>query len=127
MSKALNYPKLGDSVEIHYIGSFPDGTVFDFAYNRFQSVHFVLGGNMVIPGFEEVIPSMSRGQKSRLTMPPEWAYGEEGYPPIIPPNATIVYDIELISYSSIGTTNLAELYPRGTDLTPRKTVTAMTD
>ena len=62
--EGLNYPKLGDSVEIYYIGSFPDGTVFDFAYNRFQSVHFVLGGNMVIPGFEEVILTMSRGQKS---------------------------------------------------------------
>ena len=58
-------------------------------------------------------------------MPPEWAYGVEGYPPIIPTNATIVYDIELISYSSIGTANLAELYSRGTDL--RKTVMAMTD
>ena len=120
--KALNYPKMGDSVQIHYVASLPDGTVFDSSYRRLQPINFVLGRNMVIPGFEEVVPTMSRGQKSKVTMPPDWAYGAEGYPPIVPPNAIIIYEIELLSFSSIGTTNLAEL---GMELPPRKTMTEM--
>jgi FKBP-type peptidyl-prolyl cis-trans isomerase len=57
---------------------------------------------------------MSRGQKSKLTVPSALAFGREGYPPVIPPNATVVYEIELVSFSSIGTANLSELFPRGT-------------
>ena len=107
-------------MQIHYVGSLPNGTVFDDSYGRQQPLNFVLGGDMVISGFEDIIPTMSRGQKSKMTVPPELAYGAEGYPPIIPPNATVIYEIELMSFSSIGTTNLAEL---GMELPPRKTVT----
>lgn len=110
---------MGDGVQIHYIASLPDGTVFDSSYSRQQPINFVLGRNMVIPGFEEVVPAMSKGQKSKVTIPPEWAYGAEGYPPVVPPNATIIYEIELMSFSSIGTMNLAEL---GMEIPPRKTM-----
>ena len=103
-NQALNHPKMGDSVAIHYTAYLLDGTMIDNSYNRGLPIHFVLGGEQVIPGFEQVLPSMSKGQKSKVTVPPEIAYGDVGYPPIIPPNATIVYELELLSFTSIGST-----------------------
>ena len=102
---ALNYPKKGDSVAMHYTASLEDGVVFDNSYNRSHPITFILGEGQVIPGFEEVIPIMCRGQKCRVKIPPDLAYGELGYPPIIPPNSTLIYEIELISFSSIGITS----------------------
>lgn len=68
---AVNYPKMGDSVACHYIASLPDGTVFDNSFDRAQPIYFVLGGDQVIPGFEAVLPKMCRGQRCKVTIPPE--------------------------------------------------------
>ena len=99
---AVNFPKEKDSCSIHYIGKLEDGTVFDNTYNRGQPVYFVLGAKQVIKAIEEALPILSRGEKARLVVPPECGYGERGYPPIIPPNAVTIYDIELVSFSTIG-------------------------
>ena len=105
---AVNFPRKGDTVAIHYTAHLEDGTQIDDSYARSQPIYFVLGGasgvSQVIPGFEQVIPIMSRGEKARLVIPPDMAYGDLGYPPIIPPNSHITYEIELLSFSSIGTT-----------------------
>jgi FK506-binding protein 1 len=106
---ALFYPKVGDTLSVHYIGRVQrDGTVFDNSYDRGQTIYFILGAKQVIPGWEEVLPNMCRGQKVIATIPPELAYGQKGYPPLIPPHAVLEYEIELVSFSSVGTTeNLA--------------------
>lgn len=102
---AVFKPKIGDTCMVHYIGRLQDGTIFDNSYDRQQAIYFILGTKQVIPGWEEAIEQMSRGQHIRATIPPDLAYSTKGYPPIIPPNATLVYDIELISFSSVGVTD----------------------
>ena len=97
---AFNFPKTGDSVSIHYITELEDGTVIDNSYKRGQPLNIILGAGHVIPGWEEVIPNMSKGEKSRIIVPPALAYGDNGYPPIIPPNAKLIFEIELLSLSS---------------------------
>ena len=102
---AVFKPKIGDTCMVHYIGRLQDGTIFDNSYDRQQAIYFILGTKQVIPGWEQAIEQMSRGQHIRATIPPDLAYSTKGYPPIIPPNATLVYDIELISFSSVGVTD----------------------
>ena len=91
---------MGDTVKIHYIGLFEDGTEFDNSYKRFDPLFFRVGEGQVIEGWERAIVHLSRGHKVRLTCPPGFAYGEYGYPPIIGPYQTLVYEIELISFGS---------------------------
>ena len=106
---ALFYPQQGDTLSVHYIGRVKrDGTVFDNSYDRGTTIYFILGAGQVIEGWEEVLPKMCRGQKVLATVPPELAYGHKGYPPLIPPHAVLEYELELVSFSSVGTTeNLA--------------------
>lgn len=99
---AVNFPKNGDSCCVNYIGMTDDGTMFDNTYNRGQAIYFILGAGQVIQAWEEVIPMFSRGQKARIVCPPAFAYGERGYPPIVPPNHTCTYELELMSFSSMG-------------------------
>jgi len=89
-------PKTGQTVVVHYTGKFPDGRVFDSSVTRGQPFEFKLGARQVIKGWDEGIALMKVGGKAQLTLPPELAYGERGAGGIIPPNATLVFDVELL-------------------------------
>jgi len=88
--------KAGDTVVVHYIGRLPDGTEFDNSRSRGQTFQFTVGAGQVIAGWEEGIIGMQTGGQRILIVPPEKAYGPGGYGPI-PPNATLVFSIELIA------------------------------
>src|SRR5262249_13559543 len=85
-----------DTVVVHYTGKLEDGSVFDSSWKREEPFKFVLGTGDVIPGWHLGIKGMKEGGKRRLTIPPELGYGEEGKGEKIPPNATLIFDIELL-------------------------------
>jgi FKBP-type peptidyl-prolyl cis-trans isomerase FkpA len=87
-------PKATDVVRVHYHGTFPDGKVFDSSVERGAPARFPL--NRVIPCWTEGLQLMKVGGKARLTCPPGIAYGAEGAPPTIPPNATLTFEVELL-------------------------------
>lgn len=78
-----------------------DGSQFDSSRERDQPIVFKLDSGQVLPGLEAGVRSMSRGQIARIKVPPDAAYGSAGYLPIIPPNATLFYEVELISFASV--------------------------
>ena len=88
-------PKATDVVKVHYRGTFPDGREFDSSYKRGQPTSFPL--NRVIPCWTEAVQMMKPGGKVRITCPPQLAYGASGAGGVIPPNATLVFEIELVS------------------------------
>jgi FKBP-type peptidyl-prolyl cis-trans isomerase len=87
---------IGNTVSVHYIGTLEDGTKFDSSYDRGTPFQFTIGTGMVIPGWEEGVLGMKEGGKRRLVIPPAMAYGETGVPGVIPANATLVFEIELL-------------------------------
>lgn len=88
-------PKETDTVSVHYTGTLIDGTVFDSSVERNEPATFPLNG--VIPGWTEGLQLMKVGSKYRFYIPSALAYGEQGAPPVIPPNSTLIFDVELLS------------------------------
>ena len=87
-------PRASDTVKVHYKGTFPDGREFDSSYKRGTPIEFPLNG--VIKCWTEGVQLMKVGGKARLTCPPAIAYGERGAGGVIPPNATLNFEVELL-------------------------------
>jgi len=89
-------PEKGKKVKVHYTGKLEDGTVFDSSVKRGVPIEFTLGVGQVIKGWDEGISDMQPGGKRQLIIPPDLGYGPNGYPPVIPPNSTLIFDVELV-------------------------------
>lgn len=89
-------PGKGEMVSVHYEGSLMSGQVFDSSYSRNQPISFQLGVGQVIPGWDEGIAMLQEGEKARLVIPANLAYGSRGAGGVIPPNATLLFDVELV-------------------------------
>jgi peptidylprolyl isomerase len=89
-------PRPGQTVIVHYTGTLKDGTKFDSSRDRGQPFEFVLGKRAVIAGWDDVIALLEVGDRAICIIPPDLAYGAKGSPPTIPPNATLIFDIELL-------------------------------
>jgi FKBP-type peptidyl-prolyl cis-trans isomerase FkpA len=87
-------PAASDKVKVHYRGTFPDGKEFDSSYKRGTPIEFPLNG--VIPCWTEGVQRMKVGGKAKLTCPPAIAYGAQGRGGVIPPNATLLFEVELV-------------------------------
>ena len=87
----------GNMVAVHYTGTLTNGEVFDSSHRRGTPLSFPLGAGRVIQGWDQGVEGMKCGEQRRLTIPPELAYGARGAGGVIPPNATLIFEVELVS------------------------------
>jgi FKBP-type peptidyl-prolyl cis-trans isomerase len=95
-----NSAVIGKNVKVHYKGQLIDGTVFDSSFKRNEPIEFTLGIGQVIKGWDEGLALLSEGDKARFIIPSELAYGEAGAGGVIPPNANLIFDVELVSVAN---------------------------
>ncbi len=89
--------KRGDNVTVHYVGTLTSGSKFDSSRDRGKGFSFPLGAGRVISGWDLGVAGMKVGELRKLTIPPHLGYGAGGFPPVIPANATLVFEVELLS------------------------------
>lgn len=94
------FPKKGQVAVVHYEGRLENGKKFDSSRDRNQPFKFQIGKQEVIRGWEEGVAQMSVGQRAKLTCSPDYAYGLTGHPGIIPPNSTLIFEVELLGLES---------------------------
>jgi len=88
--------RTGQTVVVHYVGTLTNGKKFDSSRDRGDPFRFPLGGGQVIKGWDQGIVGMKVGGLRKLTIPPQLGYGARGFPPVIPANATLVFEVELL-------------------------------
>lgn len=89
--------KAGTTVTVHYVGTLTNGSKFDSSRDRGKGFSFQLGAGQVIKGWDQGVAGMKIGGVRKLTIPPELGYGSRGFPPVIPPNSTLLFEVELLS------------------------------
>ena len=87
----------GNTVQVHYTGKLTNDQVFDSSHNRGKPLEFQVGAGRVIRGWDEGIPQLRVGEKAVLTCPSDYAYGDGGIPGVIPPKATLIFEVELVA------------------------------
>ena len=89
----------GSTVKVHYTGKLLDGTVFDCSVKRGEPIEFKVGMGQVIPAWDQGITQLKKGQKAVLTCPPHLAYGSQGAGDSIPPNSTLIFEVEVVDFT----------------------------
>lgn len=92
-----SFPQPGDTVKMHYVGTLEDGTKFDSSRDRGTPFVTEIGVGKVIKGWDEGVPQLSVGEKAILICTADYAYGDRGFPPVIPRNATLRFEVELLA------------------------------
>ncbi|KAF9191239.1 FK506 binding protein proline rotamase rapamycin-binding protein [Haplosporangium sp. Z 767] len=91
------FPKAGNTVVMHYVGTLDNGSKFDSSRDRNEPFKTKIGVGKVIKGWDEGVPQLSLGEKAILKITPDYGYGARGFPPVIPPNSNLTFEVELIS------------------------------
>eukprot|EP01012_Entosiphon_sulcatum_P018959 TRINITY_DN2377_c0_g1_i1.p2 TRINITY_DN2377_c0_g1~~TRINITY_DN2377_c0_g1_i1.p2 ORF type:complete len:116 (+),score=27.73 TRINITY_DN2377_c0_g1_i1:32-379(+) len=94
----VNFPKAGQTVTCHYTLTLENGREIDSSRGRGRPFQFQIGKKKVIRGWDEGLLTFSKGQRAKLTIQPEWGYGAAGAGGVVPPNAVLIFDVQLISF-----------------------------